>query len=912
MPNLTVFKKLLLFFCIVTSFHLSAQKGDFRLSHYSLDIEGLDNHNFELKVNPHGQLCIANRSGLLLYEGDTWDYLSTPSAALSVSYDADNNVYVGCVGDFGKIDFEQDEFQFISLNPNKSDESLYFRTIAADSNVYYLSETTLIRYHGTQNKSYLTYLNDEEEYFTNMFHLDGIIIVQTNKKLYQYDDDKLIDEIDWELPEDAEFLFFDKHPKDNRYVVGTSDNRVFIYKDKKFYDCKMTAFLTKNESFVNNGVWVDEQHFALSTLEDGIILYSNRESKIIDVINNEKGLPDNEIYAIGRDKEQGLWISHEFGLSRLEIKMPFRSFTNYAGLEGNIKDIYWYKGQVYVSTSKGVFFLEEKKEYKNTVYYVPVKGKKIATTKPTHILPEKKKRGSVFSKLKKKISKKDKAVIAKSSSKRRNKTKYIKKIRREFVGSKYVFTKVEGINAKCEKFLTFKRKLLIASSKGVYEIKDEISKDKKERKKVGELAIHEPIRFIFKENKKDRLVMATHYNQLKIYILENDIWIEDDELDFHGELVLSALHQGNGMTWFVTPSHLYRYDQLSSEYTDPVSYEYHNRFIDDVRLTAIDKQLYMINSDGYFYLDNKTHTILQDTALLAKTGRPIKHLQEHGGKVWVYNGEAWFDINKDKTVKRRDIFGLFPDMSFITNYKNNIWLIDQSKELLKYYPNEKDSLFSENKMFFREVKSNKRDINLSEEIVFEHDENAFYFNLARPDYLGLLKVEYQYKMKGLNDEWSKWSKNNQIPFPYLPPNNYQLQIRSRDAFGHVQESQVVDFKIKKPYWQTLWFYGLQILVMMGLMIGSLLMNRKAQEKYVIITEGLTILTIVMVIEFMQTVAGSYLGIQSTPVVDFGIDVSIALCVFPLEQLLKKMMKVEKTGDGFDGKGIFDFLKPSKG
>jgi hypothetical protein len=167
-------------------------------------------------------------------------------------------------------------------------------------------------------------------------------------------------------------------------------------------------------------------------------------------------------------------------------------------------------------------------------------------------------------------------------------------------------------------------------------------------------------------------------------------------------------------------------------------------------------------------------------------------------------------------------------------------------------------------------------------------------------------------MKGLNDEWSKWSKNNQIPFPYLPPNNYQLQIRSRDAFGHVQESQVVDFKIKKPYWQTLWFYGLQILVMMGLMIGSLLMNRKAQEKYVIITEGLTILTIVMVIEFMQTVAGSYLGIQSTPVVDFGIDVSIALCVFPLEQLLKKMMKVEKTGNGFDGKGIFDFLKPSKG
>ena len=66
----------------------------------------------------------------------------------------------------------------------------------------------------------------------------------------------------------------------------------------------------------------------------------------------------------------------------------------------------------------------------------------------------------------------------------------------------------------------------------------------------------------------------------------------------------------------------------------------------------------------------------------------------------------------------------------------------------------------------------------------------------------------------------------------------------------------------------------------------------------------------MVIEFLQTVAGSYLGIQSTPVVDFGIDVSIALCVFPLEQLLKKLMRVEKQGEGMDGKGLFDFLKPS--
>ena len=34
----------------------------------------------------------------------------------------------------------------------------------------------------------------------------------------------------------------------------------------------------------------------------------------------------------------------------------------------------------------------------------------------------------------------------------------------------------------------------------------------------------------------------------------------EDQIDFHGEMVLSALHQHNGITWFATPSHLYRYD----------------------------------------------------------------------------------------------------------------------------------------------------------------------------------------------------------------------------------------------------------------------------------------------------------------------------------------------------------------
>ncbi|MDA0195448.1 MAG: hypothetical protein O2887_14430 [Bacteroidetes bacterium] len=43
----------------------------------------------------------------------------------------------------------------------------------------------------------------------------------------------------------------------------------------------------------------------------------------------------------------------------------------------------------------------------------------------------------------------------------------------------------------------------------------------------------------------------------------------------------------------------------------------------------------------------------------------------------------------------------------------------------------------------------------------------------------------------------------------LPPNNYALIVRSRNALGVIQESESYTFTIQPPYWQTYWFYDLK-------------------------------------------------------------------------------------------------------
>lgn len=893
---------LLLFTC-----RLSAQQGDLFLTHHTLDIEGLDNTNFEIEFDSKGQMYMANRSGVLTYDGSHWDYISTPSAALSLAFDEHDNLYVGCVGDFGRIEIKDRKYQFVSLNPNQDDDGIYFKTVFRDSSVYFMSEESLLRHHVLQGKTNVFYLDNPDEYFNNLFVIDSTLQVQTSDSLYLYQGDSLA-QTHIVKPDSSSFLFFNRHPNRERYVVGTTDNKTYIYRKKQFFECKISDFLNENESFVVNGKWLNWKYFALSTLENGTIVYDNRNSKIVEVINQSKGLPDNQIQAIGVDKEEGLWISHEFGLTRMEIGIPFRSFTNFPGLRGHIFEVFFFNRHLYVATSEGVFHLEKEDIYETTVYYVEKSSSRSKTTAKTEAKPDpepqsQKRRkgllGKIFSSKEDSPTDKPTATIPKAFALKKKKS-YERRLRKRLVDSKWVFKQVEGIRSKTEKFIVYQNKLFVAGVSGVYQIE----------KNVAELVIHEPVRFVIKDEKANHLILGTLYNEIKIFDLEGDVWTESEDLNLHGGRVMTAMHDQSGRTWFVTPTSLLEFEDFSKDHMVYNTYKYKNQFIDDVKLSYIDKQLYLINSEGYFYLHTGLKKMVEDTVLRQQIGRPVKHLQERNGIVWVFNGQNWYMIHRDKSVQEMDMFGLFPDMSYVSYFGNNHWLIDNSEQILQYVPAIADSLISKNKMFIKKVSNNMGDVPLASSMSFDYDERSVRFEMSRPDYRGILKPEYQYKLAGMSDEWSNWSNDNTFEF-FLAPARYELSVRLRDAFGNIEEADSINFVVHPPFWQTLWFNALQILFLAGLVIVSIVMNRRAKTKYVIVTEGLTILTIVLVIEFLQTVAGNYLDIQSSYLIDFGVDVMIALFVFPLEQGLKKLMKADKIGPGISGKGIFDFLRPAK-
>jgi len=208
--------------------------------------------------------------------------------------------------------------------------------------------------------------------------------------------------------------------------------------------------------------------------------------------------------------------------------------------------------------------------------------------------------------------------------------------------------------------------------------------------------------------------------------------------------------------------------------------------------------------------------------------------------------------------------------------------------LYRFSNDQTDSVEPAYPLFLREVRGTE--IKLTRNVEIEQTEDAFTFEFIRPDYIGSHANEYRYLVKGLNRQWSPWStSNNVINFSFLPAGDYQLKVQSKNALGVVSEPKEVAFTILPPYWKRWWFYALEFVVFSFLVSLSIILARR-HTQYRYLSQVLTILTVVMLIQFIQTTIESLISFKSSPVVDFFIQVCIALLVFPVEIVARNSMQ----------------------
>ena len=917
------------------------------MTHHSPKHTEIDNINFEIKADKNGIICLANRFGILKYDGTNWDFFNTSSTALSIDVSDDNTLFVGCVGEFGKIDFVDDQYQYVSILANDSITDHFLHTFVLGDLAYFLSEKSLYSYSNSTEELDLVMQGD---FLNGYVRNEALIINLADEQIVRVKNgttEQVEDERPWGLVSSS--------PSGDYQMAIDLEGGLYQYEEGLFETHPQYEKFKEAEIVLTDIEWVNDTLLACSTAESGIIFLHSSDSSYFEITDYHSGLPDNEIFDIYADDNGGVWVTHQFGLTRISPLFPAYSYTSFPGLEGNLVEAQRIKGDLWVNTSLGVYYFSEDTSFQSRVYVQkvrrkekrrpPKKTKPTPSSKPSEAtiaqqidsakadaalaaaveiqqedsLDRKKRRGFMKGLFKKKDriaetqkdekekgffkklfagstdredeeeiddveeTEADEAPVAEVVNRPKRKYDYVRRVEKIVTGVSYQFHHVPGTDGKFRQLLETNSRILASSHTGLYEVDKESSA----------LVIDEPIRYAFVIPETDELLVSTEEGLLKHYKLIREIWVQVSSQKFD-DAILNMYMDSHGQIWMAGTSFIYQGVFVDDAFKIEHYYEINNKFYDELSVWEHSNNLYFINSQGYFRFDRDAERIVKDRELEEQLGAPHHHIHNEKSRVWIYNGKYWNLLLPDGSIKNFHYLGIYPDLTYI-NYDellDRYWLVTQDNQLLSYEANHQVD-FKESPLFVKRVTGTDGELRVLENLKLAHNQNSLIIELLKPDYLGFLGHEYQFKLVGLNQDWTGWTTANLIDFNYLPSGNYDLHVRVKDTLGNLNETSMLTFSIATPYWQQPWFYGAQVLILaIMIIVTSTLDDSKSVNRF--FKHGLAILTLVVIIQLMQSIIHAYLDVESTPVGDFFIDAGIALSVFPLEWLLRKVM----VGGGF--------------
>jgi hypothetical protein len=886
-----LFAKLLLL-----STTLLAQTGNFFLSHYAPVTERFDNVCFDMVQDVRGMLYFATNDGIQQFDGKEWELLSAKGAIYSVTIDKSGDIYWSGSAGYGKIVPDANgKDSLLVLSTNVAD---VFQSVAVEEQIYFVNDqfvfvTTPGAPAATTIES--TTLGGS---FTGVFDLYGEAYVTTESgNIFKLDNNNLT-QTAFSLPEGVDILTTAKLNDD--YVILASNNRI--------YACDQSLALKEivlqdqpyaDASVIVNVAWVNSQLIALGTLRGGVIFANPISGKTQEIANYSTGLPDNEVFAMLSDNNQSIWVAHDYGFTRIAPYLPFRSFSHYPGIQGNLLCALSYRNGVYVGTSLGLFKLVKEDIYDELISYVdveikqnpkPVKGKTtpVVVEKPAiekQAEPESKKR-RFFSFLRRKKDEKpeenktatekpasEKPAEVKKEDDAKPKYRREKKVERILRSSQYAYQRVTGIDAKVTQLIEFEGRLIAAGLSGVYEVSELASR----------VVMNEPVRFVFAYDNQSLLLASTYEDELRALEQVNGVWQPspifkdlDDQINYifkgkENELWLNALDK------------VYRLEIDSQKVKNIQTLSIANANLDETVGISWRDKIIFTNANGFYQFHRQTNEIVRMDTL----PRPRTYFAT-GGNLWYRDSHRWNILGTLSEQSNLQLLNLFNDLRFVSSDQtpDNLWLVTRKNELYKFYGEKITPYERGYPVYLKSIVSGEKRVRFSNDIEIGENDGVLLFGVVQPDYTGVEAIEYRFMLNGLNQEWSDWSsENNSFDFPYLPPGRYSLQVQSRNIFGKVADMKAVSFQVLPPYWQRSWFYALEFFLFAGLVI----LSYRLSTRYRFISRLLMLITIILLIEFIQTVAGATFASKESPVMDFFIQVGVALVILPIESYLRNLM-----------------------
>jgi hypothetical protein len=844
-------------FLIISTVTL-AQQGNYFLSHFSPSDERINYLTFGMAQDSKGVIYFANKNGVLEFDGRNWGLIGTPGPVFTLTTFGED-VFFGGLNGFGKIAIGADNVQtYQFLSQDQPEANQIYSSISLNGKIYFANSHIVYVVSPESGAIEAVIKAKPTEEFAGLLEVTGNVYINSTNGIVKVDGDRLVpSNLPWPSAEVVEFGT--SSPTSHNTLLGVSGGRLFLASTAglKEVNIQDKDFLIHNIPVAAN--WLTEELVAIGTLRGGVIFINPQTGITQEITNFYTGLPDNEVYAMMVDRNQGLWVAHDYGFTRVAPFLPFGSFSHYPGLEGSLLCANTFQGQTYVGTTLGLFML-----VKQDVVEEVFVNQSFAQ------------RNKGSSKKKGLFSFQRKNTMEEPEVQKPKNVKYALKL------AGYVYKRVDGIDGKVTQLIEYNNQLLAAGIFGVVTV---------EGAKSAPITLA-PVRSVCISRSVGELLASTFEDEIKSFVPKEKGWQETNLLDTLDDYVSYIFEDKLQNIWLCGRTDAIKVETVDGKITAIERVPFSNPTIDESVGIAYGNDVYVATGGGFHKYDIKDNVFKKYDSLPGP-----KRYFASAGYFWFSDGHRWRTVDaRMQAALKLEWLGLFSNIRYIAPAdKENLWVITANNELYKFSSGLAEEYRNDYPLFLREVRGQQKRIAPSHSIVVSQLENTVDFEFIQPDFLGMKAVEYRYHVKGLSKDWTLWAtSNNIVNFSYLPTGKYKVEIQTRDLMGKISKVEEVTLQVEPPYWKRPWFYLIEV-IFFGAMVFLTMRLSSGSPKYRWVSQLLAVLTVIMLIQLVQAALSAQLSIKTTPVIDFFIQVGMALLVLPFETYLRKfMLKTPRT------------------
>uniref|UniRef100_UPI002637361B sensor histidine kinase n=1 Tax=Flavobacterium sp. TaxID=239 RepID=UPI002637361B len=233
-------------------------------------------------------------------------------------------------------------------------------------------------------------------------------------------------------------------------------------------------------------------------------------------------------------------------------------------------------------------------------------------------------------------------------------------------------------------------------------------------------------------------------------------------------------------------------------------------------------------NDGILEYKNNQFTANFDTSNGLKSNI-IQEIKSDGDNLWIVTDKGIQILNSNTHKLKLSLTNIGNIKGIVINDKTAFFATQQ-----RFFEINKTVLPKEyhlKEIYIKSVAINEKDTLVKRNYILSYDKNRIKFTFHINGFYPNDELSYEYRLLGLNDNWITLDKNvDFVNFNSLPSNDYIFEIRAKSNSENKYVSTQINFKIRKPYWESWWFISALILLSFGLLTLFYRNKLKVKEK----------------------------------------------------------------------------------